>query len=411
MICYDIDIQWTNSFKRQPPVRLAGDRMALYMLATISAALLPLFRMSAMDGSTATAYAGVFMIFSLHTIRSRSDLQPPDRRREIACLAIACMAYSLGVEDRLLLGLESEALSLSSYLFDLSETFMLPGLLFVSWGSVAVIWFRARQSRRDAESTRAELRLKNKELEHLKHNLDRMVELRTAELEEDNRSMAIAFRERAEALAEMSVLEERSRIAHEIHDVVGHTLTAAIVQLEVTKRMAEQQGCVPWDKLELLNELVRKGLDDIRRAVKMIKSDEAETMALEAALQELIQYAEDTMEIAIEADISISSKPELELGKLTEQVLYHALQEGLTNGIRHGKCDRARFSLHASDGTLRFRLVSDGEPYGSSVPGFGLSCMIERVKLLGGGVVVRSSADADGNPIGCELSIDLPLAG
>jgi len=290
----------------------------------------------------------------------QSDLQPPNRRRLLIWLAIVCMAYPFGA----------------------SLPFI--GLLFVFCCGIGFLVIRLHQVRREADRAIAELCAKSEELERLQRN--------------------------AERLAELSVQEERGRIAYEIHDVVGHTLTAAIVQLEVTKRMAEQQGCVPPDKLELLNGLVRKGLDDIRRAVKQMRSDEAETeMTLEAALRGLIHSTEQTMEIAIETDISLSPMPKL--GRLTEQVLYHALQEGLTNSIRHGKCARASFSLHSFDGTLRFLLVSDGKPFGSAAPGFGLSSMIERVKLLGGGVEIQSSADADGYPVGCELSIELPLAG
>ncbi len=302
--------------------------------------------------------AGGRTAWTVQNALPQSGLQPPDRRRLI-WLAIACMAYPFGE----------------------SQPFI--GLLFVSCSLVGILAIRLHQVRQEAGRIAAELRVKNEEMTRLQRN--------------------------AERLAELSVQEERGRIAHEIHDVVGHTLTAAIVQLEVTKKIAEQQGCVPPEKLELLNGLVRKGLDDIRRAVKLMRSDEAtKSQTLEEALRELIQSTEETMEIAIETDISLSPRPEL--GRLTEQALYHALQEGLTNGIRHGKCARASFSLRASNGMLKFLLVSDGEPFGSAAPGFGLSSMIKRVKLLGGGVSIRSSVDADGKPFGCELEIEMPLA-
>lgn len=257
------------------------------------------------------------------------------------------------------------------------------GVLFVCMCAVAVLAVRVAHVRQELERSAAELRTKREELRRFQRN--------------------------AEKLAEIVMLEERSRIAHEIHDAVGHTLTAAIVQLEATRRIVEQRNCVPLDKLDLLDEIVRKGLDDIRKAVKLMSSDEIGTFAIEETLRKLVQYTQDTMEIAIEADISLPMGQDL--GRLTEQALYQALQEGLTNGIRHGRCTRACFSLQSSDGILRFRLINNGEPYGTAVPGFGLSAMMERVKLLGGRVNVRSSADADGNPVGCELSIDLPLAG
>lgn len=344
-----------------------------------------------------------------------SDLQPPDRRRELVRLATACMAiaYPLYAVDRLdphrLQHDITEAFITVVNLIELIEDFPWIGLTVVSICGVAVFAIRLRKARREAERCMAELEATNKELERLQSNVERMVALRTAELEKANRSLAAAFRDKAATLAEMAVLEERSRIAHEIHDVVGHTLTAAIVQLEATKRIAERQQSVPQDKLELLSGLVKKGLDDIRCAVKLMGADDKRTLTLEEELRELIHYTEKAMEIAIEADISISGKHEL--GRWTEQALYYALLEGLTNGIRHGKCKRVRFSLRAADGKVRFRLISDGKPYGSAAPGFGLSSLIERVKQLRGSVDVRSAVDTCGNPVGCTLSIDLPLAG
>jgi signal transduction histidine kinase len=388
MTYYDIGIKWTGRFKREPLIQGAVDRTALLALAAIVAALPPLLKLPAVSGNTGAACAGlVIAIISLRTVYLSGALQPPDGRRELAWLAAACMLYPLGAVARLdphrLSELLIETLNRISELSGIGVSLPLTVVLIINLGGVAVVSIRVRSAAQ--------------------------MENRNCELERMNRALAIAFREEAEVLAEMAMLDERSRIANEIHDVVGHTLTAAIVQLEATKMIAQQNNCIPWDRLELLNVLVRRGLEDVRRTVRLICSDEAETMTLETTLRELIQSAEQTMDIAIEADISLSSRPEP--GELAKQVLYHALQEGLTNGIRHGKCARARFSLRPSGRLLQFRLVSDGEPYGSSVPGFGLSSMMDRVKLLGGRVDVRSSVDAAGNPVGCELSIDLPLAG
>src|SRR5690606_40072049 len=96
---------------------------------------------------------------------------------------------------------------------------------------------------------------------------------------------------------------------------------------------------------------------------------------------------------------------ELPIGKVTEGVLYSALQEGLTNGIRHGHSSSFQLTLHCLDSELRFLLVSDGEPYQAEALGFGLSSMLERVELLGGTVDLRPSTSAEGTLVGCELSI------
>lgn len=293
------------------------------------------------------------------------------------------------------------------YLFRVIEGAAPNGILLFIICMIMVLIARVRGMHLESERNAGELLVKNKELEHFHRNLEQLVTTRTVELERANRTLALTLREKAETLAEMSVLEERNRIAYEMHDVVGHTLTAAIVQLEATKRLTEREDRLPLEKLDLLSELVRKGLDDIRKTVRLMKSDEARPLSLEASLLELIQYTEDTMEIEVDYEIAVPAG--LALGKMTESVIYHALQEGLTNGIRHGGSRRFRFTLLYSAAELSFRLVSGGEPFGSAVHGFGLTSMMERVELLGGKVSIGSSALEDGTPNGCELRISLPI--
>lgn len=394
---YDIGMIWPGTPRRPSPARPAGDRALWLALAAVAAA--PLLTTlppgpTIESGYAAASYAGfVFALLSLRRLRMHNDIRrSPEPGRELPRrlgLAIVCMAYPLGAAGRA--GLErlpdlvAEALNRMSErsVPEADASWALIGIALAALCWIAVASRRLRQARREADRNAAELRRKAEELERLRRD--------------------------AEKLAERTILEERRRIAHEIHDAVGYTLTAAVVQLEAAKQIAARQHGVPWEKLDLLSELVRQGLDDIRGAVKLLGEEGAQALTLESALRELIHHTEIRMGAAVDAEISIA--PEAELGRQTEQVLYRALQEGLTNGVRHGKCTRFRFSLHMSAGMLRFRLVSDGEPYGSAVPGYGLSSMIERVKLLGGGVDVRSSADADGHPVGCELSIDLPLVG
>lgn len=297
---------------------------------------------------------------------------------------------------------------INRYLFRVVEGLMANGLLLFMVSMAMVIVSSVRRLHAESDLNAAQLVEKNKELEQFHRNLEQLVETRTSELAQANRRLSVTMREKAESLAEISVLEERSRIAYEMHDVVGHTLTAAIVQLEATKTVAVREGAIPEEKLDLLSGLVRKGLDDIRRTVRLLKAEEPPTLTLEESLRELIQYAEDTMEVRIYADLTLS--PELPLGKLAEHSICHALQEGLTNGIKHGRCSRFWFSVHLSGETLRFRLINDGEPFDTdSSRGFGLTSMEERFELLGGSVTIKAAEGENGSPMGCLLTIELPL--
>jgi signal transduction histidine kinase len=296
------------------------------------------------------------------------------------------------------------------------------GLLVFMMCLAMVMFHRFSDVYRQVERNTIELATKNEELERFHRSLEDIVELRTKELAEANRSLEASVRETAVTLAEVSVLEERNRIAHEIHDVVGHTLTAAIVQLEASKKLAGRDLVKSVEKLDIINGLVRKGLDDIRRSVRLLK-DEGETFDLHAALDDLIRDTELTMGVEIDAHI----EPLPPLAWLTQRVIYHALQEGLTNGIRHGNCSLFTFTLRREDQRLRFLLINDGTPFGSSKPGFGLTTMMERIHLLGGTVEVgairestgpgkepSASESSDGagsseGEIGCRLEITLPV--
>ncbi|MFB9275678.1 sensor histidine kinase [Cohnella cellulosilytica] len=278
------------------------------------------------------------------------------------------------------------------------------GLFLFMLGMTMILVHRVSRVYVESERNARDLLEKNNELEQFHHNLERLVERRTEQLEEANRFLSVTLREKAETLAEVSVLEERNRIAHEMHDVVGHTLTAAIVQLEASKKIAEREDKLPLGKLDTVGGLVRKGLDDIRKTVRRLKNEKIPDK-LEDALRELIRETIETMEVEIEAEIVIP----LPLGKPAEQVVYHALQEGLTNGIRHAQCSRFRYSLLPVGDALEIRLWNDGKPFADARPGFGLTAMTERIHLLGGALSVRSSENADGEPMGCELAITLPL--
>lgn len=399
-------------------VRIAHYAIGLYTAFAVFAAISQpqLFRQMTEVGNAVIAIV-VFITVSYalahHAYQRRGMKSKDEMGQEWQWLLRGCWTFGIGALTSVIVysffpTMFTELLYSNRYAFRVIEG-LLPNVLFLFIICMVMVTVgRVQRIYLVSESNAAELLIKNKELEQFHRNLEQLVEQRTSELERANRTLAVTMREKAETLAEISVLEERNRIAYEMHDVVGHTLTAAIVQLEATRRLAAREGSVPLDKLELLDELVRKGLDDIRRAVRMMKTDEGQQLTLEESLRELIQYAEDTMEIKVESEIVLPR--ELSLGKVTEGVLYHALQEGLTNGIRHGGSSSFCFNLKCEDSELRFLLVSDGEPFEGAVPGFGLSSMMERVELLGGSVSLSPSFMDDGSPVGCQLAIVIPLS-
>jgi signal transduction histidine kinase len=245
-----------------------------------------------------------------------------------------------------------------------------------------ILLLRFTETYRQAKAYASQLESKNQELKTLSHLHYQM-----------------SIQETFEAMGEVAIWEERNRIAHEIHDILGHNLTATLVQLEAAKRLMAVSPEIALQKLELAQEAVRRGLHDIREAVHTVKND-LKRADLFASLVELIQETEKMSGITIEFEIGLLPM----LNALQKKVLYHALQEGLTNGIKHGGSKKFVFQLHQASGQLHFLLINYGKPYQYDSPGYGLTAMADKVRHLGGTSSLRALRDE-----GSMLQITIPL--
>jgi signal transduction histidine kinase len=118
----------------------------------------------------------------------------------------------------------------------------------------------------------------NRQLTELNRSLEQLVETRkqeistsNLELEAANERLSASLRESAEAMAESMMLEERHLITGAIHDTVGHTLSAAIIQLEAARRLLPVDRVQAEEKLEASQKLARQGLEDIRQSVRLLR--------------------------------------------------------------------------------------------------------------------------------------------
>ncbi|MDF2671545.1 MAG: histidine kinase [Paenibacillus sp.] len=202
-----------------------------------------------------------------------------------------------------------------------------------------------------------------------------------------------------EQTSEISVLEERRRIAHDLHDILGHTLTNTIIQLDIAKRLLETNKEGGLERLEQTQHLVRRGLEDVREAVSSIQSHD-ETLNLKTELERFLAEAEMQANVSITYSITLPFTIE---DPLFIKVVMLALKEGITNGVRHGRASRFEFNLEFKE-ELLFVLWNDGDSYNGAEPGFGLTGMRERVRQLGG----EQSLSADGNRGGTLLTLRIP---
>jgi signal transduction histidine kinase len=171
--------------------------------------------------------------------------------------------------------------------------------------------------------------------------------------------------EQSKQLKELAVAQERNRIAAEMHDTVGHTLTAAVLSLEA-------------GKLEQGKEQVRRGLLELRTSVRAVRagSEVDFASALRQLLQEIIEDTDLDIQSVIESSVGLSP--------IKTGILLSAVKECATNAIKHGCASRADILIGEYQGQLHLTFTDNGVGAQASSFGSGLSIMRERIESVGG---------------------------
>ncbi|NOU91776.1 hypothetical protein GC093_00785 [Paenibacillus sp. LMG 31456] len=218
------------------------------------------------------------------------------------------------------------------------------------------------------------------------------------QLAKDNEQLRVASIE----LERKAILQERTRISREIHDSVGHTLTSALTGLQTAAHaIGKNHYSLALEMIDRTKQNIHSGLDDVRTSVHLLR----ENIPDHQFIPELIELIDETknqthVEIACEIDSTIPN-----LSPMIELTLYRALQEGLTNGIRHGSSTYFQFTLTNHSDHIRFKLSDNGKSPLQIVYGFGLNAMKERVEDVGGELSISNKNASSG----MTLEITIPL--
>lgn len=210
------------------------------------------------------------------------------------------------------------------------------------------------------------------------------------------------LRRYAARVRELTVAEERARMSREMHDSVGHYLTVINLGLENAQRYREARPGEAWAEVRQAQQLAVEALTDTRRWVRALKPLALEGKAGAAALAELARAFEGTgLDVAFRME---GAEPAL--AEQAELVMYRALQEGLTNAVRHSGARHVEVVLGAADDCVELAVTDDGhgatdEELGG---GHGLTGLRQRVDALGGSLHAGSLADG-----GFALRVSLPV--
>jgi signal transduction histidine kinase len=192
--------------------------------------------------------------------------------------------------------------------------------------------------------------------------------------------------ELAKEIDYLSAALERSRIARDIHDSLGHTLTTLDIQLELAQKLFDRDRNKAKSALDNAKNLADRSLGDVRRSVREMRSD----FNLDEALTNLISQIEDDRNLAIELDWNL---PKLPLQ--TSYQIYYILQEGLTNIQKHAKATLVSIRGQPSSEGIILEIEDNGYGFNPNLihSGYGLLGMKERVDNLGGDFKINSAID------------------
>ena len=223
---------------------------------------------------------------------------------------------------------------------------------------------------------------------------------------------ADAFEQRARLLererdlqAREAVIEERARIARELHDIVAHAVSVIVVQAGAERRSLAGELAGTRDVLASIEQTGRGALAEMRRLLGMLREDGGEpALAPQPTLARLEPLLEQVRAAGLEVDVSVEGERS-RLSPGLDVSAYRIVQEALTNALRHAGPARAEVVVRYGERELAIAVRDDGRGNASgNGRGHGLVGMRERAALYGGQIDAGPSDDG-----GFEVLVRLPL--
>lgn len=187
---------------------------------------------------------------------------------------------------------------------------------------------------------------------------------------------------------DLAVQKERVRMAREIHDTLAHTLTAAVVQMEATKKTLSVDPSRAGVELEKAQQVTREGLQELKRTIKALRPEIMENRSFVDAIRLLAEESRlaGSIDIQLQLNLDVEDGPD----SLTEVSLFRVIQETITNAIRHGQATRVDVKLTQTGTRMVLEMTDNGRGILHIRKGFGLTGIQERIERLGGSVMFSS---------------------
>lgn len=207
----------------------------------------------------------------------------------------------------------------------------------------------------------------------------------------------------AKRIEELTLAEERARMSREIHDSVGHHLTVVTMNLENAQLLKQEDPQTAWAQVNNAKSIARTALADTRRWVRSLNPASLEQGITRDSLR---AFAATLAGAGVTLDIDITGDQQ-RLDEGIQLVLYRALQEGVTNAIRHAGATHIVAMLQYEQENTRLVIRNDGAARADTGEDFGLMSLRQRVIAKGG----RLTFDIrDDHHFKATLTVEIPAA-
>ena len=223
------------------------------------------------------------------------------------------------------------------------------------------------------------------------------------EVKEKNAELIVLnqqLQDQAAMAEEVAVLKERNRLAQDMHDTLGQTMTLVITMLQMCQKSCLSNPIATKAKLEEALQFAVKGLEQTRKILYGLAGVTQKSREIREILQTLLLTFES---FGTELTLKVEGE-EVPLEYEVSQTIYRLCQEALTNAIRHGRARQIGITIKFIAERVFLEIINDGAGTVNFKRGMGLSGMEQRIKSLNGNIVFLSSKN-----VGFLILAELPL--
>ena len=211
------------------------------------------------------------------------------------------------------------------------------------------------------------------------------------------------LQEYSQKIEDLAAVQERNRIARDIHDSLGHALTSLNIQLQTAVKLWQKSPKQAHTFLAQAQKLGKIAMKEVRQSVGTLRADKADNQPLELKIRALIDDFRSGTGLTIRSKIVHCPQ----LSSQIEKTIYRTVQEALTNIAKYAEATEIEIQLNLIEAKIYLSVQDNGKGFklNQNKTGYGLQGMQERVNAVKGCLQIQTSPEA-----GCRIVVEIPLS-